>query len=131
MGQIHRVIKGNTSLKPNNMKKSQLKQFVREELQKVRKDHYIFNTKESNKLVDPNPLDDIPTVKIDIDEDNNMILKLSYFFHNGDNGKIALLKDNLVLQNLLMKAIQVESQKMFRKTVHGIIGIPYGLKEND
>ena len=57
------------------MKKSQLKQLVREELQKVGKDHYIFNTKESNKLVDPNPLDDIPTVKIDIDEDNNMILK--------------------------------------------------------
>ena len=69
--------------------------------------------------------------KIDIDKDNNMILQLSAFFHSGGNNKIALLKDNPVLQDLLMKAIQIESQKMFRKTVHGILGIPYGLKEND
>lgn len=113
------------------MKKSELKQIIREELQKVGKDHYIFKTEESNKLIDFDPLDDIPTVKIDIDEDNNMILQLSTFFHDGNNGKIALLKNNPVLQDLLMKAIQIESQKMFRKTVHGILGIPYGLKEND
>ena len=44
---------------------------------------------------------------------------------------IDLLKNNLALQDLLMKAIQIESQKMFRKTIHGVLGIPYGLKEND
>jgi len=27
-----------------------------------------------------------------------------------------------------MKAIQIESQKAFRKAVHGVLGIPYGLK---
>jgi len=113
------------------MKKSQLKQLIREEIQKVGANCYTFNTKESNKLVDPNPLDDIPTVTINIDEDNNMILQLSAFFHYGSNGKIALLRNNLVLQDLLMKAIQIESQKMFRRTVHGILGIPYNLKEND
>ena len=113
------------------MKKSELKKLIKEELQKVSKDHYIFNAEDQNKLVDPNPLDDIPTVKIDIDEDDNMILQLSTFFHSGDNGKIHLLKNNKVLQDLLMKAIQVESQKMFRNTIHSILGIPYGLKEKN
>ena len=114
------------------MKHSQLKQLIREELQKIAKDRgiYYFDAEESNKLVDPNPLDDVPTVKIDIDEDNNMVLQLSAFFHKGTD-KIALLKNNPVLQDLLMKAIQVESQKMFKETVHGVLGIPYGLKEND
>jgi len=29
----------------------------------------------------------------------------------------------------MMKAVQIESQKAFRKAVHGVLGIPYGLKE--
>lgn len=91
----------------------------------------IVKEDEQNSLLDNNLLDDIPSVNIDIDDNNNMTLQLSAFFHSKDNGKIALLKNNPVLQDVLMKAIQVEAQKMFRKTVHGILGLPFGLKEEE
>lgn len=83
---------------------------------------------EMNAMIDPNPLDDVPSVKLDIDDDGNMTIQLSAFFHTKDNGKISLLKDNPALQDVVMKAIQIESQKAFRKAVHGVLGIPYGLK---
>lgn len=85
---------------------------------------------EHNVLIDPNEMDDIPSVKIHIDDDNNMVLQVSSFYHSSGNGKIALLKNNQILQDLLMKAIQQQAQKMFRHTVHGILGQPYGLPEN-
>ena len=91
----------------------------------------IVKEDEQNSLLDDNLLDDIPSVNIDVDDNNNMTLQLSAFFHSKDNGKIALLKNNPVLQDVLMKAIQVEAQKMFRKTVHGILGLPFGLKEEE
>jgi hypothetical protein len=91
----------------------------------------IVKEDEQNSLLDDNLFDDIPSVNIDIDDNNNMTLQLSAFFHSKDNGKIALLKNNPVLQDVLMKAIQVEAQKMFRKTVHGILGLPFGLKEEE
>jgi len=84
---------------------------------------------ETNMLPDENPLDDIPGIKIDIDDNNNMFVQMSAQYHDSTNGKIALLKNNPALQELLMKAIQIESQKAFRKAVHGVLGIPYGLKE--
>jgi hypothetical protein len=83
---------------------------------------------ESNYMEDPNPLDDVPSVKLDIDDNGTMRIELSALFHNKDNGKIPLLKDNPALQDVVMKAIQIESQKAFRKAVHGVLGIPYGLK---
>ena len=91
----------------------------------------IKNESEQNNMMDDNPLDDIPSVSINIDDNNNMTLQLSAFFHSKDNGKIALLANNQILQDLLMKAIQVEAQKMFRKTVHGVLGLPFGLKEEE
>jgi len=83
---------------------------------------------EVNAMIDPNPLDDVPSVKMDIDDNGRMFIQLSAFFHSEDNGKTSLLKDNPALQNVVMKAIQIESQKAFRKAVHGVLGIPYKLK---
>ena len=84
---------------------------------------------EVNILPDENPLDDIPGIAINIDDSNNMMVQMSTLYHDSTNGKIALLKDNPALQELVMKAIQQETQKAFRKAVHGVLGIPYGLKE--
>ena len=84
---------------------------------------------EVNMIPDENPLDDIPGIKIEIDDNNNMLVQMSAQYHDSTNGKIALLKDNPVLQELVMKAIQMEAQKAFRKAIHGVLGIPYGLKE--
>ena len=83
---------------------------------------------EINILPDENPLDDVPGIAIKIDDNNNMFVQMSAQYHDSTNGKIALLKDNPALQEVLMKAIQIESQKAFRKAVHGVLGIPYGLK---
>jgi len=89
----------------------------------------LVGEEEDNYLEDENPRDDVPSVKIHIDDNNTMSLELSSFWHDGTNGKIALLKDNPMLQELVMKAVQIESQKAFRRAVHGVLGIPYGLKE--
>lgn len=83
---------------------------------------------ESNQMIDQNPMDDLPSVDMDIDDDGNMTIRLSAFFHSKDNGKIALLGDNQALQDVLLKAIQLETQKAFRSAVHGVLGKPYGLK---
>ena len=88
-----------------------------------------INEEENNMIPDENPLDDHPGITIHIDDDNNMFVQMSALYHDSTNGKIALLKDNPVLQELMMKAIQMETQKAFRRAVHGVLGIPYGLKE--
>ena len=80
-------------------------------------------------MPDENPLDDVPGIMIRIDDNNNMFVQMSALYHDSTNGKIALLKDNPALQGVVMKAIQIETQKAFRKAVHGVLGIPYGLKE--
>ena len=84
---------------------------------------------EMNMLPDENPLDDAPGIQIKIDDNNNMLVQMSAQYHDSTNGKIAILKDNPALQEVVMKAIQIEAQKAFRKAVHGVLGIPYGLKE--
>lgn len=84
---------------------------------------------EFNTLPDENPLDDAPGIQIKIDDNNNMFVQMSAQYHDSTNGKIALLKNNPALQEVVMKAIQIEAQKAFRKAVHGVLGIPYGLKE--
>ena len=91
----------------------------------------VVGEEEHNYLEDPDVIDDIPSVKLDIDDSGLMKIELSAFFHGPENGKIPLLIDNPVLQELVMKAIQVESQKAFRRAVHGVLGIPYGLDEQD
>jgi len=84
---------------------------------------------EHNFLEDPNPLDDLPSVKLDIDDNGMMKIELTAFFHTPGNGKVPLLINNPALQEVVMKSIQLESQKAFRKAVHGVLGIPYGLPE--
>lgn len=85
---------------------------------------------EHNFLEDPNPLDDVPSVKLDINDDGMMKIEVSSFFHTPNNGKVSLLVGNPVLQDLVMKAVQAETQKAFRRAVHGVLGIPYNLPEN-
>jgi len=89
----------------------------------------VVNEYEHNYLEDPNPVDDIPSVKLDIDDNGMMKIELTAFFHTSGNGKVPLLKNNPALQEVVMKAIQIESQKAFRKAIHGVLGIPYGLPE--
>lgn len=80
---------------------------------------------------DPQHVDDIPSVKLHVDDNENLAIQISAFYHGPENKKIPLLVGNKVLQDLLLKAFQVESQKMFRRVVHGVLGIPYGLPENE
>lgn len=97
------------------------------EVERMQKLAGVVHEEEHAILHDPNPLDDIASIKLDIDDDNNMTIQLSTLYHDSSNGKIALLKNNPALQELVMKAIQLESQKAFRRAVHGVLGIPYGL----
>lgn len=91
-------------------------------------DYEDLEEAEFNKMIDPELLDDVPSVELFINDNGLMRIKLSAFYHTKDNGKVPLLKDNPALQNVVMKAIQIEAQKAFRKAVHGVLGIPYGLK---
>lgn len=79
---------------------------------------------------DPQRIDDIPSVKLYVDDNDKLTIQISAFYHGPENKKIPLLIGNEVLQDLLLKAFQVESQKMFRRVIHGILGQPYGLPEN-
>jgi len=90
----------------------------------------VVGEHEHNFLEDPNPVDDLPSVKLDIDDNGMMKIELTAFFHTPGNGKVPLLINNPALQEVVMKSIQLESQKAFRKAVHGVLGIPYGLPES-
>jgi len=100
------------------------------EVKRLQKLAGVVDERESNYLEEPNTIDDIPSVKLDIDDSGMMKIELTAFYHGPENGKIPLLIDNPVLQELVMRAIQEESQKAFRRAVHGVLGIPYGLPEN-
>jgi hypothetical protein len=89
----------------------------------------VVDEEEHNHLKDLELMDDIPSVELYINDHGMMRIKLSAFYHDPSNGKIPLLIGNPALQEVLMKAIQIESQKAFRRAVHGVLGIPYGLKE--
>jgi hypothetical protein len=91
----------------------------------------VVDENEVNSLDDPNIYDDVPSVRITIDDEDGrpkMFLELSAFFHDEGDGKIDLLRDNPMLQELLMQAIQQQAQKMFRHTVHSVLGKPFGIK---
>jgi len=88
----------------------------------------ITAEEQHNALYDNNPGDDIPSVTLNVDDNGTLKIELSAFYHSKDNGKIPLLQGNEALQDVLLKAIQIEAQKAFRKAVHGVLGIPYGLK---
>lgn len=91
----------------------------------------VVGEEEHNYLDEPNEVDDLPSVKLDVDDNGLMKINLSTFFHTKDNGKTPLLANNPALQDVLMKAIQIEAQKAFRKAVHGVLGMPYGLPESE
>ena len=91
----------------------------------------ITSEEENNYLLDKELMDDIPSVKLHINDNGMMRIHLSSFYHDSSNGKIPLLKNNPVLQELVMKAIQMEAQKAFRRAVHSVLGMPYGLPENE
>lgn len=89
----------------------------------------VVDEEEHNHLPDQELMDDVPSVKLYINDNGMMRIELSAFYHDPSNGKIPLLIGNPVLQELVMEAIQKETQKAFRRAVHGVLGIPYGLKE--
>ena len=88
-------------------------------------------------LKDDNPFDDIPSVDIQIIDDKEgasspkAFVNFSSMYHSGDNGKMEILKNNPALQDKVMMALQSEFQKTFRRVIHGILGEPFGLNEDD
>jgi hypothetical protein len=85
---------------------------------------------QANSIEDPEIFDDVPSVRIFIDDkdgEDKLFLELSTFYHSGQNGKITLLKDSPELQQQLMLAVQEEAQAMFRRAVHKTLGEPFGL----
>jgi hypothetical protein len=85
---------------------------------------------EVTSLDDPNVYDDVPSVRLTIDDEHGkdvMFVEINGFFHDEGNGKIALLKNNKPLQDLLAKTLQSEFQKAFRRAVHSVTGEPFGI----
>jgi hemerythrin superfamily protein len=115
----------------NNMNKNILTESDR--LQKLagieQENKTIYMEEEHNSLLDKELMDDVPSVKLYINDHGMMRIQLSSLYHDPSNDKILLLKNNPVLQELVMKAIQMETQKAFRRAVHGVLGKPYGLKQ--
>jgi hypothetical protein len=103
------------------------------EMKRLQKLAGVVDEVEDNYLEEPHvgALDDVPSVKLHVDDNNVLTIHLSDFYHGPENGKIPLLVNNPGLQELLMKALQYESQKAFRRAVHSVLGIPYGLPENE
>jgi hypothetical protein len=87
-------------------------------------------------LKDDNPFDDVPSVDIQIIDDKEgtsspkAFINFSSMYHSGDNGKMEILKNNPALQDKVMVALQSEFQKTFRRVIHGILGEPFGLRED-
>jgi|688.fasta_scaffold13090_2 hypothetical protein len=87
-------------------------------------------------LKDDNPFDDVPSIDIQIIDDKEGVsspkafVNFSSMYHSGDNGKMEILKNNPALQDKVMMALQSEFQKTFRRVIHGILGEPFGLRED-
>ena len=83
--------------------------------------------------IDPNPMDDVPSIKVDLVNDPNSpdaFFKMSAMYHSGDNGKMKIFKNNPGLQKAVIALLQKEFQKIFRKVIHGTLGEPFGLNES-
>ena len=87
-----------------------------------------------NSLEDYNIFDDVPSIRmqiIDEEGEDKLFLEMSALYHSGDNGKISILKNNPELQEKVMQLLQQEFQSTFRRVMHGILGEPFGLDENE
>lgn len=92
----------------------------------------IINENVAASIEDPNPFDDVPSVRLVIDDsdgNDKAFLEISAMYHSGDNGKMSILKNSPELQQALILAIQQETQNMFRNCVHSLLGEPFGLKQ--
>lgn len=82
-----------------------------------------------NSLEDYNIFDDIPSIRMQITDEDMLSLEMSALYHSGDNGKISILKNNPELQEKVMQLLQQEFQSTFRKVIHEVLGEPFGLNE--
>ena len=86
-------------------------------------------------LKDDNPFDDVPSIDIQMIDDKEgasspkAFVNFSSMYHSGDNGKMEILRNNPALQDKVMKMLQAEFQKTFRRVIHGVLGEPFGLDE--
>jgi hypothetical protein len=83
--------------------------------------------------IDPNLLDDIPSIEVDLINDPSnpdAFFKMSAMYHSKDNGKMKVFQKNPGLQKAVIALLQKEFQKTFRKVIHGVLGKPFGLNEN-
>jgi len=109
------------------MKISQLKQIIREEIQRAVSEENVTTYVDDNIL-----FNDIPSVTLHIEEykgEDIMVIEVSGMWHSADNGKVAILKDNPQLREQVVLKLQKEFQKAYRETIHSIAGEPFGLKE--
>ena len=88
-------------------------------------------------LKDNNPFDDVPSIDIQLIDDKEgasspkAFVNFSSMYHSGDNGKMEILRNNPALQDKVMKMLQSEFQKTFRRVIHGVLGEPFGLDEEE
>jgi hypothetical protein len=85
--------------------------------------------------IDPTFKNDVPNVEVELIDDGGIkspdaAFKVSAFYHDGSNGKMRIFKDNPMLQKAVTALLQKEFQKTFRRVIHGVLGEPFGLKEN-
>jgi hypothetical protein len=102
------------------MKKSQLKQLIKEEIHNLLED-------QSTTTGDKDLFDDLPAVDMHIDDNGFMSINIQSMFHSPDNGKIAVLFKNPQIRDEVVYALQKEAQELFRKTIHGLAGEPFDL----
>ena len=99
-----------------------LLQVIKEEVQSVLE-------ADSATTGDTDLYDDLPAVDLHIDDNNQMSISIQAMFHSPDNGKVNIILTNPQIKQNIVNAIQQGAQKLFRSTIHGLAGEPFGLKE--
>lgn len=87
------------------------------------------NLKETQSTTtgDENLYDDLPAVDMHIDDNGHMSISINAMFHSPDNKKVAVLIQNPELRAQVLNVLRQEAQNLFRRTIHGIAGEPFGL----
>jgi len=104
------------------MKAQQLRSLIREELAKALEN-------QSTTTGDDNVYDDLPAVDMHIDDNGMMSITIQSMFHSPDNGKVAVLLSNPEIRDQVVQTIRQEAQSLFRRTIHGLAGEPFGLDQ--